>query len=338
MYRAMLWKGLKGKRIQCNLCNHFCIIGEGEKGKCGVRVNKDGVLYTLVYDKVPALNIDPVEKKPVYHFLPATTTFSFGTMGCNLRCVFCQNYSLSQTPVEGGVIAGDRISPEYMVEAALRYGCKSISYTYSEPTVFFELMRDTAEMAIDRGIKNIMVSNGFMSEASLRELREIIHGANIDLKSFSEDFYSSLCGAKLKPVLKNLVHIKKMGWWLEITTLLIPGKNDGKDELRSLARFIVRELGKDVPWHISRFHPDYKLRDISHTPLKTLEMAYEIGKEEGLEFVYLGNVPSLLENTYCPECGNLLIKRQGFKAEVVGIKKGGRCIRCEKTIAGVWEV
>ncbi len=338
MHRALLWKEIEGKRIQCNLCSHFCIIEEGQKGRCAVRLNEKGVLYTLVYDRVPAINIDPVEKKPLYHFLPGTTTFSFGTMGCNLRCVFCQNYTLSQTPREQGVVSGERVSPEYMIEAALKYECRTISYTYSEPTIFFELMRDTAEMALARGIKNIMVSNGFMSKACLRELKELIQGANIDLKAFSDEFYSSLCGAKLKPVLKNLVTIKEMGWWLEITTLLIPGYNDGEEELRSMARFISRELGQDVPWHISRFHPDYRLTDISMTPLKRLEMAYEIGKEEGLEFVYLGNVPSLLENTYCPECGHLLIERQGVRAEVVGMREGGKCTRCGREITGVWRI
>ncbi len=335
MREASFWKKIEGKRVQCNLCNHFCVLEEGEKGRCGVRINQRGSLYTLVYDRVAAINIDPIEKKPLYHFLPGSSTFSFGTMGCNFSCIFCQNYTLSQPPREKGVIAGDRVTPDYLVNGAVKYGCKSISYTYSEPTVFFELMRETAEHAQEKGLKNVMVSNGFISPSALEELGPFIDGANIDLKSFSNQFYKELCGGRLRPVLNNLVRMREMGWWLEITTLLIPGKNDSEEELRSIARFISKELGEDVPWHISRFHPDYRLMDVSVTPLKTLERAYEIGREEGLEFVYLGNVPSMLENTYCPGCGELLIKREGFSSQVLGLKGEGKCRRCGFKIAGV---
>ncbi len=339
MYKARLWKGLDKplNSVQCKLCNHYCIIKEGERGRCGVRINSNGELFTLIYDKVAAINIDPVEKKPLYHFLPTTKTLSFGTMGCNFSCVFCQNYTLSQPPKESGIVSGERVSPNGLIKAAMSYGCKSISFTYSEPTIFFELIEDTATQAKEAGLKCILVSNGFMSTECLDRLKGLIHGANVDLKSFSDDFYKNLCDGRLKPVLKNLVHMKKMGWWIEVTTLLIPGKNDSHKELKELASFICNELGNDVPWHISRFHPDYKLLDSSITPLKSLEVAYEIGKNAGLNYVYLGNVPaSPKENTYCPNCGEILIKRIGFDTEIVNLR-GNKCIKCSNEIKGIFE-
>jgi len=338
MYQARLWKKLKktADSVQCELCNHFCIIKEGEKGKCGVRINSKGNLYTLVYEKVAAINIDPIEKKPLYHFLPGTKTLSFGTVGCNFSCAFCQNYSLSQPPRTGNNVIGEKVTPKRLVETAIAYGCKSISYTYSEPTIFFELVEDTASAAISSGLKNVIVSNGFMSKTCLDRLKSLIHGANIDLKSFSDEFYKTLCDGRLKPVLDNLIQMKKMGWWIEVTTLIIPQKNDSKKELSEIAKFIYTQLGEDVPWHISRFHPDYKLLDSTITPLATLEMAYEIGKEIGLKYVYLGNVPaSPQENTYCPSCGELLIRRIGFNAELFGIKVN-RCKKCSTEIPGLW--
>ncbi len=337
MFKARLWKKVDENRVQCQLCNHFCILKEGETGRCGVRVNQNNELYTLVYDKVAAINIDPIEKKPLYHFLPGTKTFSSGTVGCNFSCIFCQNHSLSQYPKKHKEIVGERVTPEIIVEACIKYNCESISYTYSEPTIFFELMQDTARIAVKKNLKNVIVSNGFMSSKCLDELEGLIHAANIDLKSFSDEFYKKMCDGKLKPVLNNLISLKKMGIWLEITTLLIPGKNDQEKELRDIARFIKNELGEDVPWHISRFHPDYQLLDSTVTPLSSLEMAYEIGVSEGLKYVYIGNVPGTTrENTYCPVCGSILIKRTGFHAEILNLKNG-QCKKCKTSIPGYWE-
>lgn len=336
MIKARVWKKIDENKIQCQLCNHFCILHDGERGKCGVRVNQNNELYTLVYEKVAALNIDPIEKKPLYHFLPGTKTFSLGTVGCNFSCTFCQNHALSQFPKKHNEIIGEKVTPEIIVQASINYNCDSISYTYSEPTIFFELLEDTAKIALDRNLKNVIVSNGFMSSHCLERLNGLIHGANIDLKSFSDDFYTKICDGKLKPVLNNLISLLKMGVWLEITTLLIPGKNDQEEELKNVAKFIKKELGENVPWHISRFHPDYKLFDSTITPLASLEKAYEIGLAEGLKYVYLGNVAgSTRENTYCHRCGALLIQRTGFHAEIMNLKNG-HCKKCSTYIPGFW--
>jgi len=339
MTPARLWKKIKERQgvVQCELCNHFCVLKSGERGKCGVRENQAGELYTLVYNKVAAINVDPIEKKPLYHFLPGTKTFSLGTMGCNFSCVFCQNFTLSQTPKLNGVIQGEIVSIREFLNAAISYNCKSVSFTYSEPTIFFELVEDTAKETIEYGLKNVIVSNGFMSVKVIDRLKDLIHAANIDLKSFSDNFYKNLCDGRLKPVLNNLVLMKKYGWLVEVTTLVIPGKNDSKKELTAIARFIYNELGDDVPWHISRFHPDYKLLNSTITPISTVEMGYEIGKEVGLKYVYVGNVrANEKENTYCPECGSLLIRRAGFCSEILNLYQG-KCKECGTTIPGIWE-
>lgn len=337
MHPARLWKALSGGKVQCRLCSHFCRIEKGARGKCGVRVNEGGALFTLTYDRVAAVNIDPVEKKPLYHFLPGSRTFSFATMGCNLSCSFCQNYDLSQPPSHGRDPSGQRATPEGLVAAALENGCASISYTYSEPTVFFELMQDTARLAVSKGLKNIMVSNGFQSPECLNELGPLIHAANIDLKGFKPEFYEKICGARLDPVKKNLVRMRELGWWLEVTTLLIPGLNDDPAELREMAAFLFSELGANTPWHISRFHPDADMRDRGPTPLSSLEMAWAIGKEAGLQYVYVGNVPGDERNsTFCPECGKTVIGRSGFAVLAKNLKNG-KCAACGRSVAGVFE-
>ena len=334
MHPAALWKSLSDSRVLCRLCSHFCHIEDGDRGRCGVRTNKDGALYTLVYDRVAAINLDPVEKKPLYHFLPGTRTFSFGTMGCNLSCAFCQNYSLSQPPRQGQDITGERVTPAGLVTAAQGAGAPSISYTYSEPTVFFELMRDTAELAHGAGLKNIMVSNGFQSRQCLDALHGLIDAANIDLKAMTEEFYARVCGAHLRPVLKNLARMRQLGWWLEVTTLLIPGLNDDEGELRQLTRFLVEELGPQTPWHISRFHPDFALRDRPPTPLESLERAYDIGREAGLHYVYVGNVlDDTRSGTYCPVCGERVLDRAGFGLRAERMVDG-KCGNCGAAIAG----
>ncbi|WP_272699335.1 AmmeMemoRadiSam system radical SAM enzyme [Desulfovibrio sp. Fe33] len=329
MIEARLWKSLKDGAVQCRLCNHFCAIRPGGRGRCGVRENREGVLFSLNYGKVAALNLDPVEKKPLYHFLPGSMTFSFATMGCNLSCTFCQNWSLSQPPRTGSPILGREMSPEDLVAEAIRLEAASISYTYSEPTIFFELMQDTARLAHERGLKNIMVSNGFMSRECLDALGPDIDAINVDLKCFTETFYEAISGARLQPVLDNLKQIKhELGWWLEVTTLLIPGKNDSPGELDRLTDFLAREIGTDTPWHISRFHPDYKMTDAPPTSGNSLETAYDMGKAKGLQYVYIGNMPgSNKQDTVCPGCGRELINRSGFSARVRGIRDG-RCSDC----------
>ncbi|MBU1002009.1 MAG: AmmeMemoRadiSam system radical SAM enzyme [Proteobacteria bacterium] len=335
MREAQLYKTLTDHRVQCRLCSHFCIVADGAAGTCGVRINRGGKFFTLVDDKVAALGVDPVEKKPLFHFLPATSTLSFATMGCNLRCSFCQNFSLSQPPRNGREPSGRSATPEQLVQSALDQGCKSISYTYSEPTIFFELMEPTATLAMEKGLKNIMVSNGFMSPDCLDRLGPIIHAANIDLKSFSEDFYKDQCGARLAPVLDNLKRIRELGWWLEVTTLIIPGLNDSEQELAAIAGFIAGEMGVEVPWHVSRFHPDFEKQDIGPTPVATLERAWAIGEAAGLQYVYTGNVPGHdAESTRCPGCGAVVVSRRGFA--VTGSRlKNGACAGCGMTIAGV---
>jgi pyruvate formate lyase activating enzyme len=335
MHPASLWKALPDGRVSCRLCSHFCRIDKGRRGLCGVRENRDGALFTLVYDRVAAANLDPVEKKPLYHFLPGTTTFSFGTMGCNLSCSFCQNFSLSQPPRQGQPIAGERVSPADLVAVARRSGAASVSYTYSEPTIFFELMTDTADLVHAAGLKNIMVSNGFQSRQCLDALAGRIDAANIDLKAMRPDFYERVCGARLQPVLKNLVRIRELGWWLEVTTLLIPGENDSAQELTELAGFLAKELGVDTPWHISRFHPDFAMRDRPPTSPESLERAWSLGREAGLRYVYVGNVRDAARSaTMCPGCGERLIEREGMGI-LAARTAGGRCPSCGASIAGV---
>ena len=336
---ARLWKPLKNGVVQCRLCSHFCAIKPGGRGICAVRENRGGELVTLVYGLPAALNVDPVEKKPLYHFLPGTRIFSLGTMGCNLSCSFCQNASLSQPPRLGQAIKGHAMQPKALVDAALGSGCKSMAYTYSEPTVFFELVEDTARLALANGLKNVLVTNGFMSPDCLEACGPaetgFIQAANVDLKAFTEGFYEDQCGARLAPVLENLKHMRSLGWWIEVTTLLIPGLNDSPEELAQLAAFIARELGPDTPWHLSRFHPDYKLLDRPVTPTPTLLAARDLGRAAGLNYVYIGNVAGVgFGDTHCPACGKLALGREGFQAHT-GLP-GGRCLFCGAVLAGVW--
>jgi len=340
MHPAKLWKPLAGGKVQCRLCSHYCVLADGAAGQCGVRVNDGGALFTLVADRVAALAVDPVEKKPLFHFRPGTTTLSLATMGCTMRCTFCQNFSLSQPPRAGEPVQGRPAEPAALVRAARDHGCASLSYTYSEPTVFFELMLATAELAQAQGLDNILVSNGFMSPECLEALGPCIQAANIDLKAFSEEFYREICGARLAPVLDNLRRIKALGWWLEVTTLVIPGLNDSDAELAAMAGFIATELGPDVPWHVSRFHPDHRLRGVPATPVATLERAWRLGHEAGLRFVYPGNVPGHdAESTRCPGCGAVLLRRAGFTVQGNVLSHGparGHCPECGLPVAGVW--
>lgn len=338
MREALLYEKLEDQKVRCLLCNHNCIIPEGKRGLCGVRINQEGLLYTLVYGKIIAENLDPIEKKPLYHFLPGSTSYSIATVGCNFRCSFCQNFEISQYPhLYEGELPGRLFTHKKVVDSALFYGAKSISYTYTEPTIFFEFALDCCKLAVEKNLKNVFVSNGYITQAALDLIKDFLHGINIDLKAFTESFYHRICKAKLKPVLKNLIYLKKLGIWVEVTTLIIPEENDREEELRELVRFIKNELGPETPWHISRFYPQYQMRNKPRTPLETLERAYAIGKEEGLYFIYIGNVPgNEKENTYCPKCGHLLIKRYGFTVLENRLKDSGACERCGFVVPGVW--
>ncbi len=324
-------------RVQCALCSHRCVIAQGETGRCRVRVNLDGALYSLAADHVLAANLDPVEKKPLFHFLPGTATFSIGTEGCNMTCAFCQNHSLSQGRVPApGTAPGPfpAALPRRLVEAAVQSGAASISYTYNEPTIFFELLEPTARLAQERGLANILVSNAYQSRECLEALRPLVRAANFDLKAFTDDFYRQHCGARLKPVLETLRTAKKFGWWVEVTTLLIPGLNDSDEELRNIASFIKNDLGAEVPWHISRFRPMFRMTDRPVTPLSSLERALTAGLEAGLSFVYAGNVHGHeSESTRCPACHAVAIPRRGYEAPRAAT---GRCPTCGDSIPGVW--
>jgi pyruvate formate lyase activating enzyme len=287
-HSAEFFNQLDNGNVECFLCSHFCRIAPEKYGICRQRKNIGGDLYTYAYGEVVAANIDPIEKKPLYHFLPGTSAFSIATAGCNFKCGFCQNWQISQAD-ENKTAAGKPFKPEDIVDAAIKSGCASIAYTYTEPTIFFEYSYDTAKLAREKGLKNVYVTNGYMSKEALDAISPYLDAANIDLKSFSDDFYINMCKARLQPVLDTIKRMKALGIWIEITTLLITGLNDSKEELEQAAGFIAG-IDKKIPWHISRFHPDYMLRDISHTPIESMEKALRIGKDAGLKYVHLGNV------------------------------------------------
>lgn len=333
--RTMLWDKGPGQTIRCLACSHNCKLGDGKSGICGVRVNHHGELIGLAADIVTALNLDPVEKKPLYHFLPGTKTFSIGGAGCNFHCAFCQNSEISQVNPRSAV-QGRHLTPETLARLAQQNNCPSISYTYNEPSIFFELAYATAGLAKAQGLRNILVSNGFMSPEWLTSMSKRIDAANIDLKSFNDDFYRKLCGGRLQPVLDNLKRIRDLGWWLEVTTLVIPGINDKPEELGRIADFIKSELGADTPWHISGFHGAWRMADHPSTTLDKLKEAYAIGQAAGLRFVYLGNVSSPHGSaTTCPACGATLIQRSGYR--VRKHFKDGFCPKCQQPIPGVWQ-
>jgi pyruvate formate lyase activating enzyme len=335
MKEAMLYERLSDSKVRCNLCNHRCSIKDGNYGICGVRQNRDGSLFSLVYDRIVASHIDPIEKKPLFQFYPGSRAYSIATVGCNFRCKQCQNFDISQLPSERtGHIVGDRMSPGQIVKQADSSGCKSIAYTYTEPTMFFELAYDTARLAHPKGIKNIFVSNGFMTPEALKEISPYLDGINIDLKSFTEGFYKDICGGRLEPVLENIKLAKELGIWVEVTTLIIPTLNDSEDELQKIAEFI-KGVDKAIPWHISQFYPTHRLTTLPRTPVETLHMAREIGMKTGLYYVYEGNVPGRgNENTYCYKCGELLIERWGYSIVKNKIEQG-HCPSCKSSIAGV---
>jgi len=334
---AYLYEKLDDHKVRCNLCSHRCLIKEGRRGICSVRENRGGVLETLVFGKLIARNIDPIEKKPLFHFLPGSLSYSVATVGCNFRCRFCQNADIAQMPTDhDGTILGDACTSEEIVAAAVRGHCRSIAYTYTEPTVFFEFAYETAKLAHQKNIRNVFVSNGYMTSEALDMISPYLDAANVDLKAFTEKYYQDLCGAKLRHVRDTLKQMKSLGVWVEVTTLIVPGLNDDPAELKALATFIATELGTETPWHISRFHPTYKLTDRPATPVQTLTMAREIGLNAGLKYVYPGNVPGDTgENTFCFSCGEKVIERRGFQVGKIRMADG-RCRRCSAQIHGVW--
>jgi len=330
---ALFYEKLGNELVRCNICRHCCVIGKNRRGICGAKINKDGILYSLNYGRVISCNIDPIEKKPLFHFLPGTTTVSFASAGCNFICQNCQNWEISQSPKSEKNIPGKILPPEKIIEVALENNAPSISYTYTEPTVFIEYALDVMRLAKNQAIKNVWVSNGYLSEKSLKVISPFIDAANIDLKSFDDNFYRKYCGALIRPVLDNLVEIKNKKIWLEITTLIIPSLNDSEKILRQTAKFIRSNLGPETPWHISRFNKEisWKLKNIPDTPIETVKKAWEIGKEEGLKYVYSGNMPGHpTEDTYCPNCNARTIERTGYN--IKRYDNNGRCQNCKKNL------
>ncbi len=332
---AMLYDRLEEGTVQCRLCAHTCTIAPSKSGVCAVRENRDGTLHTLVYGTIVAENVDPIEKKPLFHLLPGSRSFSIATVGCNFRCLFCQNSDISQMPREQRRIMGRERTPGELVDRAVQSGSKTIAYTYTEPTIFFEIAYDTAKLAHEKGIKNVFVTNGYMTADALDTISPYLDAANVDLKSFNDEFYKKQCAARLQPVLDSLQKMKDLGVWVEVTTLIIPTLNDSNAELEKIAHFIA-SLGVETPWHISRFHPQYKTTGLPPTPVATLHRAFQLGKEAGLKYVYTGNVPGDEgESTFCAKCGHLLIGRYGFTINTMNLENR-KCPRCGTALDGIF--
>ena len=331
---SMLYEKLPDSKVRCNLCAHRCVIADGKKGICQVRENRGGTLYTLVYGHTIIQHADPVEKKPLFHFHPGSTAYSIATPGCNFRCRWCQNWDISQMVHDRHFIMGEEASLEQVVAAAQKADCRSIAYTYTEPTIFFEYAYDTARLAHEAGLANLYITNGYMTEEMLETFQPYLDAANVDLKAFRDKTYRKYVGARLQPVLDTMKLMKRLGIWLEVTTLVIPGINDDEGELKDVVDFVANELGVDTPWHISRFFPAYKMTDVSPTPVETLNRAREIGLEAGLRYVYVGNVPGEA-NTVCHKCGQILIRRLGYRILENHVQPNGRCPNCGMPVAGV---
>lgn len=331
---ARHYEKLPEQKVKCVLCPRECVVADLERGTCGVRENRGGVYYTLVHSRPCSLNADPIEKKPLFHYLPGSGSFSLATAGCNMECLFCQNWEISQFRPEQ--VPAQHITPEQIVTLAIARGCKSIACTYSEPVVFYEYMYDIGKEARARGVGSVMISNGYILEKPMRELLEHLNGVKIDLKSIRDGFYRELCRGKVQPVLDTLKVIKSENKWLEIVVLLIPTHNDSLEDIGDLCSWVMDNLGPDVPVHFTRFHPTYRLKDVPSTPPSTLQKARETGLSKGLHYVYAGNVPGNPgESTYCPKCKTLLIERKGFFVASNALV-GGKCPKCSESIPGVW--
>ena len=334
--RRILAEPLPDGSVRCGVCAHRCLVRPGRAGICGVRENRDGTLWCLAYGAVAAAGLDPIEKKPLFHVDPGSLAYSISTIGCPFHCVFCQNWEIAQAPRLGLDIPQRRLSPERIVEIAVHAGARSIAYTYVEPTVFLEYALDTGRLARRAGLRNLFVTDGYATPEAVGLLAEVLDAANVDLKSFDDAFYRRLCGARLAHVLDAIVAYRDAGIWVELTTLVIPGSNDGDDELRALAGWIAGTLGPDTPWHVSRFHPAYQMRDVPPTPIATLRRAAEIGREAGLRYVYVGNAPELrMEDTRCAGCGLGVVERTGYRCRSV-VGRDGACPGCGRVVPGLW--
>jgi len=332
---ARYYEKLDHKKIKCKLCPRECVIDDRERGYCGVRENREGVYYSLVYARPCAINADPIEKKPLFHFFPGSRAFSIATAGCNVNCKFCQNWEISQVRPEE--VRSIYMPPQKIARSAKNYDCLSIAYTYSEPTIFFEYMEDTAIAGNALDLKNVVITAGYISKEPLIRLCRIVDAIKVDLKAFSEAYYKNYVNGELKPVLDSLVIMRNQNIWTEIVYLVVPGLNDSDSEFFGLIKWILENLGRDVPVHFTRFHPQYLLKNLPPTPIKTLERAKEIADAAGLNYVYIGNVPGHpAENTRCPACGKTVIKRTGFIVRENNILKD-KCRFCSATIAGKWE-
>ncbi|MGD0546644.1 MAG: AmmeMemoRadiSam system radical SAM enzyme [Terracidiphilus sp.] len=333
---AKFYQKLTNSKIKCKLCPRECAVGDKERGYCGVRENRGGIYYSMVHSRVCAAHIDPVEKKPLFHYLPGTVAFSLATAGCNVNCKFCQNWDISQSRPEE--IPAQYTPPQRVAELARQYDCPTIAYTYSEPVVWAEYLMDAADAGHAAGVRSIVVSNGYMQEEALKAAYGKMDAVKIDLKSFSDSYYKQVVSGQLKPVLESLVTLRKMGKWTEIVYLVLPTLNDSDAEFRGLAQWIKANLGADVPLHFTQYHPEYLLKNLPITPVETLERAKAIADAEGLHFVYIGNVPGHpAQNTYCPKCRKMVVERVGFTASEMLIKKGC-CPFCQQPIPGVWHV
>ena len=343
MKECINYKKIDSKNLECRTCSHFCVIKEGRTGICGIRQNLKGKLYLLSYGKAIAAHIDPVEKKPFFQFLPGTLTYSVGTIGCNFRCGNCQNFDISQMFGHKGKVEeyerlnwGYEMIPEKIVEEAIDSGCQSIAYTYNEPTIWVEYALDTMKLARKKGLKNIWVSNGFMSKETLDAIIPYLDAINVDIKSFNDEFYKSNCGAKVAPILENCKQLVKSGIWTEVTTLIIPTLSDDLKMLTEIAKFIKKELGEYVPWHVSVFSGtiSWRLKNLPDTSPEKIKKIYEIGKREELKYVYAGNILNKnMESTFCPKCGKLAIERSGY--HVIRYDKKGKC-SCGQKIHGIF--
>jgi pyruvate formate lyase activating enzyme len=321
--------------VRCGVCAHRCLVRPGRRGICGVRENRDGILFSLAYGEVVATALDPIEKKPLFHVAPGSTAYSIATAGCPFHCRFCQNWEIAQGPRLGLDLPARRLPPAEVVEAAVGSGAASVAYTYVEPTVFLEYALDTARLARDAGLMNLFITDGYATPEAIDLLAPVLHAANVDLKAFDDAFYRKLCGARLAHVLEAIVAMRRAGIWLEITTLLIPGHNDDDAGLRSLTRWIVDNVGVETPWHVSRFFPAFRMMNVPPTPPATLLRAAEIGRDSGLVHVYVGNAPELgLEDTRCVGCGRLLIERHGYRVRS-HLAADGCCPGCGRAMAGI---
>ena len=332
---AKFWKPIGDKKIQCHLCPHNCKINDGKLGICGVRKNENGKLYTLIYASCSSIAADPIEKKPLYHFHPGTNTFSLGTVGCNFRCDHCQNYSISTAAPDYSYLRD--ILPEEAVRMAQEYGCSGIAWTYNEPSIWHEYSFASAKFAKKAGLYTVYVSNGYINEEPLKEISSFLDAMNVDVKAFNDNFYKKICKARLAPVIETCERAKDLGIHLEITYLVIPEHNDSDSEFKQFCSWVVEKLGNETPVHFSRFHPDYKMTGVSMTPIKTLIRAYDIAKEVGVLYPYLGNVPhGDYDNTFCPKCGSVCIERHGFSINLSGVK-GGKCVNCGNTLSLIFD-